>query len=317
MRRPFQAAAWLFVLALPGGTLFSSETPRVGGGGGDRTVNLDCGSGKFVVGAIAKGGKDNNILAPNILRNLKLHCRAFTNIDGGGAGPEAGARSTTVEATATATASQDVTQNDRYCGGPLVVTKLTLRAGVYIDQLTTMLCRRATWADETLNFNVGGSSGDIRTIECPAGEALYKLEAKTGASIDSLKGYCRAFNTTPLHREIMDSANPRPTASNPMKVRLRTTAAITFNVPRTSPFSFDLIVNAETDVLGGGGLNPPDYKLALKNPSGTVVETRNVTRAGETTLNASFNAVGQWRLEITNLKRDVGALDVTKFDIIP
>ena len=56
----WRIASLRLALFLPVLTLLAdSETARVGGSGGIHTVTMDCGSGSFIVGVSATGGRDN------------------------------------------------------------------------------------------------------------------------------------------------------------------------------------------------------------------------------------------------------------------
>jgi hypothetical protein len=54
-----------------------SETARIGGSGGTRTVEMDCGANAYIVGITATGGRDNPF-GFNLLRDVKFACRTFS-----------------------------------------------------------------------------------------------------------------------------------------------------------------------------------------------------------------------------------------------
>src|SRR5690348_13716167 len=61
-----------------------SETARIGGSGGNRTVSMDCGPAAFIVGVTATGGRDG-ALGFNLVRRLRFTCRTFTGTTPGSA----------------------------------------------------------------------------------------------------------------------------------------------------------------------------------------------------------------------------------------
>jgi hypothetical protein len=309
------AALLFFAMFGAPASVRAAETQRIGGDGGSRTVNMDCGAGSFIVGVVATGGKDFS-LAPNIVRKLRFRCRTYD-------GTTFGTTTTlTTEAVADAPAKVSISSNSVTCESGNAIFDIDLNAGTYIDRISSFTCVRPTSGSTNLNFNVGGDGGNRQVMHCPLAEALYKVEARVGSSIDSLKGYCRAFG--PLEdadalTQMNATRTPKPTNTSPVKIMPRRAASFTFTVPPSGVNQrFVPSITAQTDLLGGGSLNPPDYRMELLNPTGGVLATRNVS--GNSVflegIAYTFNAAGTWTLRVTNLKQDIGALDVIAFKII-
>jgi hypothetical protein len=307
-------ALTLFLVAIAGsGPLVASETVRVGGDGGNRTVTMDCGSGAFIVGIVAQGGKDIGI-APNIVRRLKFRCQTYN-------GTTFGTSTTlTTEAIADAQATSEFSGADRTCIAGHVVSAINLNAGSYIDRLTEADCISPTGGRAGITLNVGGFGGDRKGLDCPDAEAMYKVVARVGSSIDSLIGYCRPFGTLDPLASMNESRSPNPSHLAPVKIMPRRSATFSFTVPAGAVNRRYLVgITAQTDFLGGGSLNPPDYRMELITPGGNVVATRNVTTnsTGYETISREFSVSGTWKLRVINNKQDVGALDVIAFKVLP
>lgn len=302
------------VVIIGSGPLVASETQRVGGDGGNRTVTMDCGSGAFIVGIVAKGGKDIGI-APNIVRRLKFRCQTYN-------GSTFGSGTTlTTEAIADAQATSEVSGADQTCIAGHVISAVTLKAANYIDRITSADCITPTGGRAGISLNVGGFGGSPKDLICPAAEAMYKVEARVGSSIDSLIGYCRPFvaNPDPL-AQMNESRSPNPSHTAPVKILPRRSATFSFTVPPGAINQRYLVgITAQTDFLGGASLNPPDYRMELVTPNGNVVATRNVTTNSSAyeTISREFSVSGGWKLRVINNKQDVGALDVIAFKVLP
>ncbi len=289
-----------------------SETPRVGGSGGKRTVTMDCGSGAFIVGATATGGRDG--FGFNLVRKIRFTCRHFTGTTATGATTE------TTEAVADHQGGLNATAGWGNCTAGRVIHSFEVSAATYIDRLTAGDCIDDGAGVTSIAYNVGGEGGDRRFLACPAAtEGLFKIEARVGDAIDSMKGYCRPFAVAPppsVLDQILSSPSPKPTSANPLVVSLRTSKTIAFTITdANAPYSTaDVGVSGETDLLGGAGLNLPEFKLELLNPSGTVVASKSFSNVRAiASLHYHFNVHGTWKLRITNLKRDIGSLNITEF----
>jgi hypothetical protein len=288
----------------------AGTTAKVGGPGGSSTVVMDCGSSAFIVGVTAEAGKDE-FVAPNVLRRVKFTCRAFS-----GTSP-ASSTTQTREAVASARSSYNSSRNSVLCSQDRVIHNLELYAGLYVDRIATADCRTSSSSQAFLNVNVGGDGGSRKFLECPNGEGLYKVEARVGSAIDSLKGTCRAFGAAaeqPLTIQIQNSLSPKPTYSSPVKILPGAAKTFSFKISGTVNVRTKVGIASETDLLGGGSANPPDFKLEILNPAGNVVASRTVLKAYPMTVQSvtvTINSAGTWKLRVTNLKRSYGALDVT------
>ena len=299
-------AAFSLLLVAPAG---ASTTARIGGSGGTSTVVMDCGSNAFIVGLSAYGARDN-LIAPNLVRKLRFTCRTFS-----GTTP-ASSTSQTVEVVAGVQGGLNSTQNSVQCPQDRVIHSLQLFAGPYIDRITSVECRSSSSQQSWLNVNVGGDGGSRQFLACPNGEGLYKVEARVGSAIDSLKGTCRAFGGAaeqPWTVQIETTLSPRPTYTSPVKILPASAKTFSFTIAGTVNRSTSIGIFAETDLLGGGAANPPEFKLEVINPAGSVVATRTVLKPTAGTVQSvpvTINAAGTWRLRVSNLKKSYGALDV-------
>ena len=178
----------LCALILDAGAASGSETPRIGGPGGDRTVRMECGPGTYLTGFSARGG----VYFPgdfNVLRRLRFSCRNFTvtgSLDGAtpdGVEPRYGI-------------GQETTASVR-CPDGEALHKIVVYAGLYVDSIRFAYC-----SDDNrvfpLEVRVGGSGGQQASLSCPSGERLYRVDARAGDAIDSLRGYCRRFPPAPV-----------------------------------------------------------------------------------------------------------------------
>lgn len=307
-------SAWLAVaLSRPTTTTRASETPRVGGSGGNRTVSMDCGSGSFIVGVTASGGRDG-AFGFNLVRRIKFTCRAFN-------GTTPGASSQTTEAVADHQATTNQSNGTASCSSTEAMGDVELYAGTFIDRVNSTNCipvvgTGMNWIDE----NVGGDGGSRQFLSCPFNEALYKVEARVGDAIDSLKGFCRAFATAArsIPQQVDATGNPDPSPAHPTTIAVNSSKTFTFSISDfNATFRTILVgVSGETDLLGGAGLNPPEFKVELLNPSGTVVASKSFSKVLSAVIcgvTYTINANGTWKLRVTNLKRDIGTLNVTSF----
>jgi hypothetical protein len=184
-------AAWgaLALFALSAGSALAGTTAKVGGTGGTRTVVLDCGTDAFAIGLYAQGGKDNPMVGMNLVRQIQLRCRKFSNHRPLASAPE----TVTAVARSDFQATADVSTSLTRCGSSqAAVSSITFQAGAYIDRIQQFQCMDYPTTFDLLNaMNVGGFGGSRMSAQCPRGEALYKLTVRVGGAIDSVVGTCR------------------------------------------------------------------------------------------------------------------------------
>lgn len=290
-----------------------SETARVGGGGGNRTVSMDCGAGAFIVGVTAGGGRDGSF-GFNLVRRIKFTCRAFDGATPGGS-------STTIEAVSDKQATTNQSTGTASCPTGEAMGEMELYAGSFIDRVNAANCiTTGSVGMDWVNANVGGDGGDRHFLSCPFNEALYKVEARVGDAIDSVKGFCRTFATATrtVPQQLDATANPKPSRASPTVIPVGSSKTFSFTISAFNAGyrTLDVGVTAETDLLGGAGLNPPEFKLELLNPSGTVVVSKSFSKTSDVAICSvtyTIDANGVWKLRVTNLKKDLGSLNVTFF----
>ena len=119
--------------------------------------------------------------------------------------------------------------------------------------------------------------------------------------------------------QINDGLRPRASHEAPVKIAPGRFHTFNFTVPKSGiNVRFLLLVSAQTDLLGGGRVNRPEYKLELRNPSGNAVKTKTVTGTEYIQeIPVVFDLAGAWNVRVTNLKKDFGALDVTRLSVAP
>jgi hypothetical protein len=246
---------------------------------------------------------------------VKFICRSFTN------GTPATTTTQTTEAVGDKAVADDFTYGTGTCPSSHVVMAIQVNAGFYIDRLTNLMCTTPDQNETDVWLNVGGSSGARAFLECPTAQALYKVEARVGDAIDSLKGYCRAFgsmSTVSIPSQISASVTPKPSSSSPVTVPINSSKTFSFTISnyQSAVPSVLIGVTAETDLLGGAAMNPPEFKVELINPSGSVVASKSFNNPGSNICGVTFriNANGGWKLKVTNLKKTIGTLNVRSFD---
>lgn len=234
----------LCALILDAGAASGSETPRIGGPGGDRTVRMECGPGTYLTGFSARGG----VHFPgdfNVLRRLRFSCRNFTVT-----GSPDGATPDGVEPRYGI--GQETTASVR-CPDGEALHKIVVYAGLYVDSIRFAYC-----SDDNrvfpLEVRVGGSGGQQASLSCPSGERLYRVDARAGDAIDSLRGYCRRFPPAPVdpNAPVFDAAPAQGAivtlpAMTGGEIPLRAhgaTGPVTLSLQVLSPYAsrFDLIV---------------------------------------------------------------------------
>lgn len=292
----------------------ATETPWVGSSAGRHTVAMDCGSSAYIVGVSASAGQDNP-LGFNLVRRIRFKCRAFSGTTPGST------LSYTTEAVGDKSAAFSLSSGSGECASSEAMTGVTLYAGWYIDRLASADCATSMSSGGTyLTFTVGGSGGTKAGFYCPPAQALYRVDARVGDQIDSMKGYCRSFGSitsVSVPQQIISSVSPKPSTSSPVAIPIQSSRTFSFNVANYTAGNarVDVGVSGETDLLGGAALNPPEFKLELLNPAGTVVASRTVTKATLAiySVTYSINANGTWKLRVTNLKQQIGTMNVIAF----
>lgn len=183
------AAGMLFFCA---GTSQAGLTERIGGTGGDRTVRMECGAEAFMTGIDASGGASNP-LDTSLVRVLSFECTGF------GATTSFGP---TTAARAGLGHLMNLTHGVARCAAGEVLSTVHLRAGFYIDQIQSVSCvGRNGLPSSPIVVGAGGGGGSPYTLQCPSGEALYRVDAMVGGAIDSLRGHCRLFPLRPAFDE--------------------------------------------------------------------------------------------------------------------
>lgn len=224
------------------GTSHASETQRIGGGGGDRTVRMDCGADAFIVSIWAWGGGyfPGDL---SLVRALGFGCRGF------GAIPT----ETETNSVAPRMPSSNGTTGTASCIEAAAMYAILLRAGSYIDAMLSAACRDARGrpvSGGTLNVGNAGTAGLIpmQALECPAGEALYRVDARVGSAIDSLQGFCRPFPLRPSFDEAPAEGVLLPVSvTNDASIRLRAHGAtgpvtLGYSVPSMWSSRFELVL---------------------------------------------------------------------------
>jgi hypothetical protein len=304
--------AVLFVAVAAAFTL--TETPWVGTSAGRRTVTMDCGSGGYIVGVSASGGQDNP-LGFNLLRRIRFKCRLFDGTTPGAT------TSYTTEAVGDKSNLYSISRGSADCASSEVLTGVTLYAGLFIDRLSAANCATSTSSGGTyLTFSVGGTGGTKSGFYCRAAQALYRVHARVGDQIDSMKGYCRSFgsiSSVAVPQQIASSVSPKPSTSSPVAIPIQSSKTFSFSIANYAAGNakVDVGVSGETDLLGGAALNPPEFKLELINPAGSVVASKTVTNATRAIYSVTYtiNANGTWKLKVTNLKQQIGTMNVVYF----
>jgi hypothetical protein len=290
---------------------FFGETDRVGGTGGDKLLSMDCGSGGFIVGVTASGGKDGQF-GFNLVRRIRFTCRMAN-----------GSTQQTAEAVGSHAITQDLSSASVSCPTGMVIDSFGTNAGTYIDRLSYGDCISSTQNQSGLNINVGGDGGvGTNAFSCPATEALYRVDVRYGDTIDSMKGYCRVFvapAALSVAQQIENSVKPNASDASIVKLPVGTTTTFTFSVTNLTILpTVGVGIVARTDLLGGGAANPPQFRLELLNPAGAFVTSKvfsNVVDGTISSVTTTFTT-GTWKLRVTNLKNQIGTLeirDVTAF----
>jgi len=304
MKRFHTSILFAFITLITG-IAIAGSTALVGGSGGTSTVTMDCGSTAFIVGVTASGGQDGQF-GSNLLRKIRFTCKPFTGTTPGTS------TSQTPEASAAKQATLSLSSAAGNCTSA-PVGNIRLRGGIFIDRVGEADC----FDNQVVALNVGGFGGSDANLACPGGEALFKVVAKVGDAIDSLQGFCRSFTPPTLAQQIANTVTPKPSFSSPVKISVNSSKSLSFTITNATPSqTFSIGIDGETDALSGGTLNPPEYKLEVINPSGSVVASGSFSKVPASTVKsvkATINATGTWKLRITNQKQQLGQLNVVQF----
>ena len=165
------AALFGLMLAAPAG----AQSYGCGGKGGTRSQTFTCGTGEFVTKVVAGGGA--------FLSWINFQCSSLENgqaaYTGQSSGTLGGNTSSSNAGESTCPKNSALVGFDAYCG-------------LFVDRLDSLYCRLPRWSwDFTQALNVGGSTGNRRTMECPEGSAVHKVRVRSGNWIDRLEIYCR------------------------------------------------------------------------------------------------------------------------------
>ena len=152
---------------------------RCGGTGGDKVTTLTCPTGQYIAAIGARAG--------NFLDEFSIACRAIPvppSLPGQlgeymSGGPGGGWANVTKE-----------------CPRGLAITKISTFSGWYVDSLISARCESRSsdrWGLPAIEIDllIGGRGGQDCPIQCPTGEAMYKVEVKHNGWVDHLHGYCR------------------------------------------------------------------------------------------------------------------------------
>ncbi len=258
--RALAAAGALLCVAVS----YGSETQRIGGGGGDRTVRMDCGADAFMVSMWAWGGAafTGNLI---LVRALSFGCRSF------GATPAEGE---TDSATARSPSFNSTVGWGR-CADGAALRAIGLRAGSYIDAVLWAACLDAAGRQVSGGtMNVGNAAASLipmQALECPSGEALYRVDARVGSAIDSLQGSCRPFPLQPSFDEAPAQGALLPVSvTTPAEIRLRAHGSaapvtISFQVPAGWASHFELA--APLQAPGAIGQPPVVTRVPVMRPA--------------------------------------------------
>jgi len=215
----------------------ASQTQRIGGGGGDNTVRMDCGVDAYMTGLSAQGGASHPLDTP-LVRVLSFECTGFS---------AAATFATTAEARASQGYLASPSSGVARCGAREAVYTIHLFAGTYIDRIQAVSCVGEDGRPRTpVAVGAGGGGGSPYPLQCPSGEALYRVDARVGMTIDSLQGFCRPFPLRPSFDEAPVEGVLMPVSvTTPAEIRLRAHGSaapvtISFQVPGAWASHFEL-----------------------------------------------------------------------------
>ncbi len=257
----------------------AGQTERIGGRG-ERPVRMDCGADAFMTGLDAAGGASNP-LDTRLVRVLWFECAAFSTM---------GVSGNTTAVRASSGYLDGPSHGLARCGAREVIQTVHLFAGSYIDRIEAVSCVGEDGRLRTpVAVNAGGGGGSPYALQCPAGEALYRVDATAGMAIDSLQGFCRPFPLRPSFDEAPAEGALLPVSvTNDASIRLRAHSAtgpltLSYAVPSTWASRFELALpppppgaltaptigtrTPVTPTLPGGGAAPSITRvLRIKGP---------------------------------------------------
>jgi hypothetical protein len=183
------------------GTSRAAMTGRIGGDGGAKTQRVECNyANAFLTSFTAKYipvSKDFYVL-----RAIRFSCIVA-------AGSEQGSKWTLDSDVEAAPVSIDPTygpvlgsgevMESFACSSDQALYRISAYTGSYVDAIDSAGCRRRDGSASTavseppLFTRPGRRDGTYRSLTCPSGQALYRIDARVGSAVDSLQGYCRTF----------------------------------------------------------------------------------------------------------------------------
>lgn len=272
----------------------AGETERIGGPGGEKTVRMDCGANGFITGIYARSGRYIGYDA-HLVRDLSVTCTPFD-------GSTVGASPPRVEAKYGH--SQEMSKSVQCPKGVHAIHMITVKAGLYIDRVKEASCRDTTsmtGSTGPMPIEVGGNGGLFKFLACPSGQALYRLDARTGDAIDSLQGFCRRFpppnpESVAQAAQITSSLAPKPPFSLPASGAYR---QLQFNVPSAMPWHHKVLFQVTASATGG--MTPSiAYRMEFVDPTGAI--TKSTTASSSVTgVSINFPKAGNWTLKLRNL----------------
>lgn len=85
------------------------------------------------------------------------------------------------------------------CSPDQALYRISAHTSSYVDSIDSAGCRRSDGSASTAAFvssyyvRPARRDGTYRSLNCPVGQALYRIDARVGSAVDSLRGYCRTF----------------------------------------------------------------------------------------------------------------------------
>lgn len=165
---------------LPSAALASSAG-RCGGTGGTKQKTLECPAGQYIVGIGARG---RAFVDEFSIACQKIPVSGTPGSRGGfkSAGPGGG-----------------TSTNSDLCDAGHALTTLHVKSGALVDKVEFGRCypregdgwKLKRTEGSVPSVQIGGGGGISCTIDCPKGEALFKVTVKSGGVVDSLRGECR------------------------------------------------------------------------------------------------------------------------------
>jgi hypothetical protein len=151
---------------------------RCGGTGGDNVTSLTCPNGQYIA-ALAVRGNGFTDLWSIACREIPVHGQSGPLGNYMSAGPGGG-----------------TITKDGSCKRGDAVSSIYVRSGWYVDYADRGWCASRSgdgWspANYWFDLKVGGWGGSPCLVDCPTGEAMYKLTVRWGGWIDSIRGDCR------------------------------------------------------------------------------------------------------------------------------